>query len=93
MRPLENILEGSEDGEEYVVTFSNGNKLGLKDFEMVSELVYERADLCVAEVVSQIKCDKRFYTVGTGIEFSLNDVINVCSPKNEEIIWRCQDLG
>lgn len=87
MNSLEQILESSEDEVEYIITFTCGDQLGLTDFEMVDESIYGRTDMCIADVVSQIKCDKRFYTIGTKIEFSLNDVISVIFPKNGKKLW------
>jgi hypothetical protein len=88
MNILEQILIGVEDGKEYLITFSWGDCLGLLDFEMVDKSIYDREDLCVADVSRQIKCDKRFYTVGTAIEFSLYDVTNVLDPENKEELYR-----
>ncbi len=87
MKLLEEILENSDDGEEYIISFYCGDQLGLMDFEMVDESIYERTDMCIADVVSQKICDKKYYTVGTKIEFSLKDIVSVVSPKNGKKIW------
>ena len=88
MTTLRDILEKAEDNTEYVITFRSGNKLGLKDFESVDESIYEKDDLFVGWVVSQVKCDKRFFTPGTGFQFALNDVTEVALKESGKLLYQ-----
>jgi hypothetical protein len=87
MKPLREILDNSTDEKEYILTFSSGNVLSLKNFEGVDYSIYERDDLYVAWVVSQITCDKRFFTPGTGFQFSLSEVRRVVSKDTGEVLY------
>ena len=87
MTTLREILENSEDNKEYIVTFRSGNKLGLKDFEPVDKTIYGKDNLFVGWVVSQVKCDKRFFTPGTGFQFALNDVQEVIIKDTGEVLY------
>ena len=71
------LLENIPEGEECVITFTNGNEFGLQDFEGVDSSIYGRDDLVVAEVVTQMNCDRRYSKPGTSLEFSFRDIATV----------------
>ena len=55
MKSLSGILEGIEDDLEVHVDFSNGDIFGLTNFEMVDESIYQRQDLCLADIGSKVR--------------------------------------
>ena len=87
MKELENILQSTPNGQELLVEFACGDVLGLKDFEMVDASIYGRSDLCVGDVVSQFKCDDKLYRIGSGIEFSLNDVVSATDTVSGQVLY------
>jgi hypothetical protein len=87
MKFLPEILESIGDGLEMLVELSNGNVFGLADFEMVDESIYQRQDLCVADIVSIIHVKNDVYKIGNKLEFSVNDVVEVRNPTNGDIVF------
>lgn len=79
-------LETIPTGVECNITFSDGEEFILKDFERVDESIYGRDDMLIARVVTQIKCDKKFNTPGTIIDFSSKDVMTVDGVSVEELV-------
>jgi hypothetical protein len=87
MRALSEILESTVDDQECVVVFSNGDVFGLANFEMVDEGIYQRRDICVADIFSKINVKSKLFRVGCKFEFSVNDVIEVRSATDGEVLW------
>ncbi len=85
---LKQVLENTEDDREFIVVFSYGDIFGLTNFEMVDESIYERSDLCVGDVVSIIKCPKKVYRVGNGLQFSIKNVIKVTDATTGDILYQ-----
>lgn len=77
MREEIKYLESLDRDNAHTVLFNNGDELELIGFDRVDESIYDRDDLVVATVVTQLKCDPKFFKPGTMIEFSLADVVSV----------------
>ena len=88
MKSLPEIFEGIEDGLEMLVKFSNGNSFGLTDFEMVDESIYQRQDLCLADIVSKVRIKHDVYKIGNKLEFSVDDVVEVKNAVNGDILYK-----
>ncbi len=88
MMLLSEILEGIEGGREVLVKLSDGNCFGLADFEMVDESIYERSDLCLCNIVSKIKVKRDVYKVGSKLEFSVDDVIEIQYVENGRVLYK-----
>ena len=84
---LADLLVNLADDKEYVVFFECGDVLGLRAFEMVDESIYGRHDLCVADIVTPIKCNMSLYPVNTGLQFSLSEIIRVVDASTQETIF------
>lgn len=74
MNEIISSLEGFPDNVSAHLVFSDGMEMELSNFDMTDKSIYDRSDLCCADVVKQIVCDKRYYTPGTKMEFSIQDV-------------------
>lgn len=85
MKNLERLLEETLDGKELVICFHNGDVLGLADFEMVDQSIYDRSDLCVANIVSPIRCKEHIFKAGGKIEFSLDEIVQIYDAATKEI--------
>ena len=88
MKSLPEILEGIEDGLETFVRLSNGSCFGLVDFEMIDESIYQRSDLCVADIVSKIEVDHDVYRIGNKLEFSVDDVVELKDVASGNVLYQ-----
>jgi hypothetical protein len=88
LETLRDVLSKCEDGKAYFVTFHSGKKLLLKDFEAVDESIYERDDLFVGWVISTVEGDRRFFTPGSGIQFSLTEVKEIAAASDNTLLFR-----
>lgn len=88
MKSLPEILESIEDGSETLVKLANGNSFGLVDFEMVDECIYQRQDLCIADIVSKIRVVNDVYKIGSKLEFSVDDVVEVKNAVSGEVLYQ-----
>ena len=87
MKQLDEILEGLEDDRKVALTLSNGSVFGLRAFEMVDESIYNRADLCVAEITSKIENVKDVFSIGNLLEFSIEEVVLVKDLEGGNILY------
>lgn len=88
MNELADLLEGIPDNIEAIVRLEGGSYFGLSNFEMVDETIYDRDDLCVADIVSIIEAKPDVYKVGNKIEFSVDDVLEVKIVETGKVLYR-----
>jgi hypothetical protein len=88
MKLLPEILQDVDDGLEVLVKFSNGNVFGLVNCEMVDECIYQRNDVCIADIRSKIKVSNDVYRIGSKLEFSVDDIIGVKSALSGECLYQ-----
>lgn len=82
------MLENIDDGREVIVKFINGDCFGLCDFEMVDESIYQRTDLCVADIVRKVNVSHDVYKVGNKLEFSVNDIIEIEDEERQKVLYK-----
>lgn len=77
MKAISKILESIENGRVANVWFSDKS-------------IYERADLCVGDIVSKIQVTSDVYKIGNKLEFSLDDVLEVKDAARGNILYQRQ---
>ncbi len=92
MNKIISILEAIPDDVSAYLVFSDGKEMELSNFEMTDESIYNRSDLCCADVIKQIVCDKRFFTPGTKMEFSVHDIKEIKSVKEKKVLFSSNEI-
>ena len=87
MKELSKILEDIEEEREVIVTFKDGECFGLNNFEMVDESIYNRSDLCDANIISIRSYEKGTLRVGNKMEFSIEEVVKVEDTTNGVLLY------
>ena len=60
---------------------------------MVDETIYRRSDLCVANIVSKRNVEHDVYAIGTKLEISLNDVVEVRDVASGDVLYQRHVAG
>jgi len=71
MKCLAEVLRRIPEEKVVMLTFSDGEKLLLKNFDPVDESIYDRSDLFCATIVEVIASTKCSSNVGSMIDFSM----------------------
>ena len=88
MNKLAELLEEIEDNQEVLIKFFDGECFGLSNFEMVDESIYQKSDICLADMESIISVNKDVYKVGNKYEFSINEIIEVVDNVSGDVLFR-----